>query len=82
MVAERHFDPCIVFNFSKKECEVLAGQVSRLWWWYWWWWWRWWWAVAAVVVVVHPYKGLVALAGGAMLLALPKRAIASHSPPA
>ena len=27
MIAERNFEPCIVFSFSKKECEVLAGQV-------------------------------------------------------
>lgn len=29
MVAARHYDPCIVFNFSKKECEALAHQASR-----------------------------------------------------
>ena len=28
MVAARHYDPCIVFNFSKKECEALAHQAS------------------------------------------------------
>lgn len=27
MVAQRGFDPCIVFNFSKKECEQLCKQV-------------------------------------------------------
>ena len=30
MIAERNFEPCIVFSFSKKECEVLAGQVRPL----------------------------------------------------
>jgi len=28
MIAERNFDPCIVFSFSKKECEALAQQVG------------------------------------------------------
>lgn len=27
MISDRNFDPCIVFSFSKKECEALAGQV-------------------------------------------------------
>lgn len=27
MISERNFDPCIVFSFSKKECEALAAQV-------------------------------------------------------
>ncbi|PRW05917.1 superkiller viralicidic activity 2-like 2 isoform B [Chlorella sorokiniana] len=30
MVAARHYDPCIVFNFSKKECEALAHQMQGL----------------------------------------------------
>ncbi|KAL4426270.1 hypothetical protein ABPG77_009885, partial [Micractinium sp. CCAP 211/92] len=27
MISERNFDPCIVFSFSKKECEALAAQM-------------------------------------------------------
>ena len=30
MVAARNYDPCIVFNFSKKEVEALAQQASLL----------------------------------------------------
>lgn len=33
MVAARNYDPCIVFNFSKKEVEALAQQARppRIW---------------------------------------------------
>lgn len=30
MIAERRFDPVIVFSFSKKECEALAKQVGEV----------------------------------------------------
>ncbi|EFN51100.1 hypothetical protein CHLNCDRAFT_141429 [Chlorella variabilis] len=30
MIAERRFDPVIVFSFSKKECEALAKQMQGL----------------------------------------------------
>nr|WCZ58663.1 exosome RNA helicase MTR4 [Seculamonas ecuadoriensis] len=30
MVLERRFDPVIVFSFSKRECEALAMQLSKL----------------------------------------------------
>jgi ATP-dependent RNA helicase DOB1 len=28
MIADRNFDPVIVFSFSKRECEALAQQVG------------------------------------------------------
>jgi hypothetical protein len=28
MIAQRRFDPVIVFSFSKKECEALSQQVG------------------------------------------------------
>ncbi len=27
---ERQLDPCIVFSFSKRECEAYALKISRL----------------------------------------------------
>ena len=30
MIMERKYDPVIVFAFSKKECELLALQMSKL----------------------------------------------------
>lgn len=30
MIADRNYDPCIVFSFSKKECEALAQQMAAL----------------------------------------------------
>lgn len=30
MVMERHYDPVIVFSFSKKECEQYALQIAKL----------------------------------------------------
>lgn len=29
LIMERELDPCIVFSFSKKECETYALQMSR-----------------------------------------------------
>ena len=29
LVMERELDPCIVFSFSKKECELYALQMAR-----------------------------------------------------
>ncbi len=30
MIMERNYDPVIVFNFSKAECEALARQMNSL----------------------------------------------------
>ncbi len=30
MIMERNYQPVIVFSFSKKECEALALQMSKL----------------------------------------------------
>lgn len=30
MVVQRQFEPCIVFAFSKSECERLAKQMAKL----------------------------------------------------
>jgi hypothetical protein len=30
MIMERHYDPVIVFSFSKKQCEILATQMAKL----------------------------------------------------
>ena len=30
MIMERHYDPVIVFSFSKRDCESLALQMSKL----------------------------------------------------
>ncbi|GIM09817.1 hypothetical protein Vretimale_13555 [Volvox reticuliferus] len=30
MIMERNYDPVIVFSFSKRECEALAGQMAPL----------------------------------------------------
>jgi ATP-dependent RNA helicase DOB1 len=30
MIMERHYDPVIVFSFSKKQCETLATQMAKL----------------------------------------------------
>lgn len=46
LIMERELDPCIVFSFSKKDCETFALQVgvcvvcwavfdSLRWWWWW-----------------------------------------------
>lgn len=29
LIMERELDPCIVFSFSKKDCETYALQMSR-----------------------------------------------------
>src|SRR6185437_12336146 len=30
MISERHYEPAIIFSFSKRECEGLAIQMARL----------------------------------------------------
>lgn len=30
MIMERNFAPCIIFSFSKKECELYATQMTKL----------------------------------------------------
>jgi len=30
LIMDRHLDPCIVFSFSKKDCEAYALQMARL----------------------------------------------------